>query len=243
MSCVTFRFAIIFTFGVFATSTTSTVPAEKNLLKSFLKVLEDRSFFVTVPRSQLNGIDYRLPIATIPLHYDLTLATDIHWDDEFNPKKFEFNAEIEITIRVTQATNEIVLHSKDQIILEAVLRKETGEVVPWINDQPTYENQTEFLRFQTRDQLLSDVIDYKLWIKYSGVLRDRSERGFYKSYYTKQDGTKSWFVGTQFQSVHARHAFPCYDEPGIRANFSVSVIHHNSLHALSNMPIERTWPM
>lgn len=215
----------------------STIPRDKNSVKNLIEFLKNRALLTTSkPTVAVN--EYRLPTDTIPLHYELTLATEIHLPDETDPSKFEFKGEVEILIQINRETNEIVLHSKDQTILEAQLNKETGELIAWIDeDQPTYDPKLEFLKFRTKDLLVPSE-NYKLWIEYKGTLRERSERGFYKSFYVKPNGLKTWFVGTQFQSVHARHAVPCYDEPGIRANFTLSVIHHQSLRALSNMPIE-----
>lgn len=37
----------------------------------------------------------------------------------------------------------------------------------------------------------------------------------------------------------ARRVFPCFDEPGLRATFNISVKHGRSYKALSNMPMQR----
>ena len=51
-------------------------------------------------------------------------------------------------------------------------------------------------------------------------------------------------AATQFQPVSARIAFPCFDEPALRANFSVKISHTEGYFALTNMPsIEsKTYP-
>ena len=43
-------------------------------------------------------------------------------------------------------------------------------------------------------------------------------------------------AATQFQPVSARTAFPCFDEPALRANFSVKISHTEGYFALTNMP-------
>lgn len=41
---------------------------------------------------------------------------------------------------------------------------------------------------------------------------------------------------TNLRPTFARTVFPCWDEPGFKANYEISIIHHKNYTALSNMP-------
>ena len=47
--------------------------------------------------------------------------------------------------------------------------------------------------------------------------------GFYRSSYTDPAGATKYLAVTQFESHWARQAFPCLDEPDMKANFTVSL--------------------
>ena len=78
--------------------------------------------------------------------------------------------------------------------------------------------------------------DAELQIKFVGCLNDKMA-GFYRSKYTV-NGEEKWMATTQFESTDARRAFPCWDEPALKAKFRVSLSIPKSLDALGNMPIK-----
>lgn len=73
--------------------------------------------------------------------------------------------------------------------------------------------------------------------------------GFYRSKYqptgepaksVPMDGDSHLMFSTQFESSDARRAFPCFDEPNLKATFDVSIEIPNDQVALSNMPEKAT---
>jgi len=42
------------------------------------------------------------------------------------------------------------------------------------------------------------------------------------------------FSATKFEPTYARQAFPCFDEPNIKATYSISIVHDKNLNAISN---------
>ena len=51
-------------------------------------------------------------------------------------------------------------------------------------------------------------------------------------------------AGTQFEAIYARQAFPCFDEPSLKARFRITVDGVPSGYsALSNMPVDPSPPL
>ena len=64
-------------------------------------------------------------------------------------------------------------------------------------------------------------------------------QGFYKGFYADQDFVNdTWFVSTQFSPIDARRAFPCFDNPGKKATFKISIVRPTEKKTfMSNMPV------
>jgi aminopeptidase N len=159
-----------------------------------------------------------------PTHYDLELCPDL---DAFT---FTCNESIKLTISEANLAS-ITLHSKEIHIEEASLKCGSAEalVVESIsyNRKATTVTLTFGAAFPTGEAVLS--------IKYLGILNS-DMAGFYRSSYSDADGKKKVMASTQFESLDARRAFVCVDEPAVKATFSVALVLPAYLTALSNMP-------
>jgi aminopeptidase N len=57
---------------------------------------------------------------------------------------------------------------------------------------------------------------------------------------TPKEGEHHYMMSTQFEACDARQAFPCFDEPNLKATFDFEVEVPKDLVALSNMPVKST---
>jgi aminopeptidase N len=100
------------------------------------------------------------------------------------------------------------------------------------------------------DQELQQTKKAVLAISFEGTMNNHLA-GFYRSKYkpaveaakgVAKDGENHYMFSTQFESSDARRAFPCFDEPNLKATFDFEIEIPEDLTALSNMPEKETRP-
>lgn len=94
------------------------------------------------------------------------------------------------------------------------------------------------------DEIAPAEVD--LIIAFTGTMNN-AMAGFYRSKYksavestadTPKEGDFEYMLSTQFESCDARRAFPCFDEPNLKATFDFEIEVPKGLTALSNMPVK-----
>lgn len=163
-----------------------------------------------------------LPVNVSPVHYDLTI--------EPNFETFKFDGTVEIDLKVNDATVPTVkLNTLDIDIHSAAIDDVTATEITFDKDEQT----TTFL---FPEGTLKDEVT--LAIKFTGVLNDNMA-GFYRAKYTdKKTGKTKYMATTQMEPTDARRAFPCFDEPNLKATFAINLISDPSLTHLSNMDVK-----
>ncbi|KAG4067289.1 hypothetical protein HA402_000280 [Bradysia odoriphaga] len=175
---------------------------------------------------------FRLPNNTNPLFYNLRIDTNIHRGD------FSFTGEVNITFNALETTNNVTLHARQLLILDASIRYTDGSLYD-TDLRYTYDSATEFLTFITNIEMLGSAL-LVVHIRYAGFLGDFNDRGFfYSSYVDSTLNETFWLASTQFQPINARQAFPCYDEIRFRTPYNIEIYHHDSYNAISNMDVDR----
>jgi aminopeptidase 2 len=134
---------------------------------------------------------------------------------------------------VNEDSTSIALNTND-ITVHSTTISADGKV---ISDSPTVshdaDNETTTISFEPT---LSKGSKAKLTMVFSGSLNDNMA-GFYRSSFQKEDGTTSWMATTQMEPTDARRAFPCFDEPALKATFAVTLIADENMTCLSNMDV------
>ena len=162
---------------------------------------------------------YRLPRNVVPSRYELTLEPDL--------ETASFSGEVSIQVEVKEPVDQIVLNAKELEIDGAWLERDGTR----LEASASFETDTERCRLQ-----LSATAEAGAWIlrsRFRGVLNDKLE-GFYRSSFTDPDGNDRVIATTQFESTDARLAFPCWDEPDLKATFAVTLVVPEGVLALSN---------
>lgn len=165
-----------------------------------------------------------LPTHFQPLHYSIELDCL-----EANAKKF--NGRVSIDFKVRQACNKVYLNTRDLEIDSASIVKRTREFIGLMAQDYDPVNEVTVLTFamELRD-------DFTLVLNYRGLIQTNMT-GFYQSEYSDATtGETKTMLSTQFEATDARRAFPCLDEPLLKATFDVSITASSELVVLSNMP-------
>lgn len=168
----------------------------------------------------------------IPLHYDLLVHPNLTSLDFVGSEKIE--------ILVRDATQYIILHSKDLEVMNVILQSEEdlryrkpGKKLNVLS-YPAHQQ----IALLVPEKLMADL-RYSVAINFQAKLANGFE-GFYKSTYRTRGGKTRIVAVTDFEPTEARMAFPCFDEPLFKANFSIKIRRESGHIALSNMPKVKT---
>jgi puromycin-sensitive aminopeptidase len=149
------------------------------------------------------------------------------------PSKYELRFELEfdnwtstgrerITLRTSRPAREIVLHALELDIKKATLDDDVAQAA-------TYDEEAETATLRFGREIAAG--EHILEISWTGGIRE-SLRGLYRSLRGEER-----YAATQFEAADARRAFPCFDEPEFKAQFTVELIHPSGNAAIANMPI------
>ncbi|XP_053722536.1 aminopeptidase N-like isoform X1 [Synchiropus splendidus] len=175
---------------------------------------------------------YRLPASLRPLAYEVLLWPRLTPDHE---GLYVFSGRSTVVFECRAETDLIIIHASklnftQQDGLHAELRGHGGSRAPAVRSSWLVA-ETEFLVLQLSGSL-TEGAQYRLSTEFVGELAD-DLKGFYRGQYV-EDGEKKLLAVSQMQPTYARKAFPCFDEPAMKARFNITLVHPPGTVALSN---------
>jgi glutamyl aminopeptidase len=169
----------------------------------------------------------RLPDTIMPMTYDLFMHPNL--------TTFNFTGQVNISVIAKKPTDVVIFHIKELKVTSHELYQVTsdGNVIEKLKIVGSSENvKHEQFCLKLNASLIEQRL-YQLRLGFSGSLTD-SLAGFYRSSYETKAGEKRWLATTHFEPTDARAAFPCFDEPELKANFSLSIVREPHQRALFN---------
>lgn len=172
---------------------------------------------------------HRLSEEVLPIHYDILLTP--YFESNADHQEWTFDGEVKITVKATESgIRSITLHKLELDIFEVSVIENVDSDLELFEDF-TYDEETNKFTIHLNDEMDPEKF-YNLRITYLGYLGNEMI-GFYRSIFF-EDGQNKRMASTQFQSNHARRAFPCFDEPKFKATFQVRIRRERHYLAHSN---------
>ncbi|XP_037798441.1 aminopeptidase N-like [Penaeus monodon] len=191
----------------------------------------------TVETSRSNMQSIRLPSTLKPLHYLVKLQPFING----NSSVFGY---VEVEMEVLEPTSNITLHMADIITKNDTVkissRDDPGALALGIKMQQ-YDHERQFYIVHLEKELQKGK-KYVLAMDFIGYLNNQL-RGFYKTTYTDADGMQKNLATTDFKPSYARLAFPCFDEPALKATFEIFLARETWMTSVANIPHNETLPV
>lgn len=164
----------------------------------------------------------RLPDFAMPVHYELLLQPNLSLATS--------QGQVNITLQLLRASDFLVLHAKNLSLSQVTLHgaAQGVRVVRWehllLHDQ-VYVSVSGPMLGGSR---------VNLSVEFSSTL-DRDLVGLYLSSYMIGANETRHVAVTQFEPTSARRAFPCLDEPALKATFDITLVHDPGHTAYANM--------
>lgn len=160
---------------------------------------------------------FRLGETATPRQYRVHLVID--------PAKESFDGEVAIDLTINREASTIWLNGSE-LDVQSASWETTGNAVAL----STTVQGRQFLGFTAPAPLAAG--EGTLRIRYRGRIDPLGTRGVFR-----QQERGEWYVVTQFEALSARRAFPCFDEPGWKTPWQITLDVPAGHGAFSNTPV------
>lgn len=163
-----------------------------------------------------------------PTNYAITL----------DPDRSSLQLSGTVTIRgkkVGAPSQRLTFHQHELRITKATITHITKkEKITVAVDRISHHKSFDEVRLHTTERVFAG--EYEITLEFKGPIT-RVMDGVYPCTF-KQDGQQKQLVATQFESHHARQAFPCIDEPEAKATFDLTLVSPVGETVLGNTPVK-----
>jgi len=172
--------------------------------------------FFALAAPALEPSKLRLPDTVQPVRYavDLTVI----------PDRDTFQGAVDIAIDIRSATPVIWLNASDLVIQEASFRPASGA----LSKAQVLNGGNDFAGFSFEHPISGKGVFH---VTYQGKISRNSSAGLFQLKQADQ-----WYVYSQFEPTDARRAFPCFDEPGFKVPWQLTLHVPQDHLAVSNSP-------
>ena len=171
---------------------------------------------------------FRLPREAIPSHYDVKIQAQLSQ----NAPGMAFKGRVTIRVKALRDTVNVTLHSKELRIRHVRITPlptttKVGEKPIGIAASYSTPSVNDYLVITAEDTLKKGR-EYNLEITFEGS--GGESIGFFRA--------SDRVFATQFGPIHARRAFPCFDEPDLKAKFRITLTCDGRYKVITNMELE-----
>ena len=167
-----------------------------------------------------NATAGRLPETVRPERYDLRVTVQ--------PDEGRFSGRVRIAVQLAEPARELTLHAQELEVGDARVEFDGRRSAATVRLDLAATTLT--LNLPSELPKGAAVID----LAFAGRL-NRQMKGLYEARATVE-GVEERYAFTQCEPTDARRFFPCFDEPGFKATFSLEATAPAHLTILSNMP-------
>ncbi len=174
---------------------------------------------VTAPEPLATG---RLPNLATPTRYDLALTLD--------PREPTYTGRVRIDVEVPAATRAVVLHARGLTLASATAFSGRNALTLTATTRRAAGGREadEELVLTAEEPLAAGHA--RLDLRFAGSFTPELRGAF------RTRVGDDWYAFSDFEPTDARRAFPCFDEPGFKVPFDVTITTPDTMVALANMP-------
>ncbi|PAA62242.1 hypothetical protein BOX15_Mlig006138g1 [Macrostomum lignano] len=179
--------------------------------------------------------DIRLPKSLLPTSYQLLVRPVLPSQGQKTSVNF---GRVKMMLNCSRPTDAIIFHIGASIRISD-LTVTAAQRLDEVSRQRCPSLDLLYIRVSrqcTTGELLNVSLSFEREIE-----GDKLD-GFYMAKYKDKNRALRYMASTHMEPVSARKAFPCFDEPEMKATFDLEVIRDWRYKSLFNMPLARTVP-